>query len=123
MSDYAINLEAARAEGLGANWKSPDRTLLGDALPNAPVLPLECFGNARSYIELAARGANAPVDYVAAMLLAVVSGLTGRTFEVRINDSWREPLIVWNAIVPPQVQEKPLPAVQFEKPFSGSRKR
>jgi hypothetical protein len=93
-------------------WLAPDPGILGDEMPSAPRLPLSCFGAAVDYIQRAAVGANAPPDYVAAMLLAAVSGLVGKALAVRINESWYEPLILWLAIIGPPSSGK-TPAAKF----------
>tara|TARA_R110002110_G_scaffold394957_1_gene609240 strand:+ start:2465 stop:3934 length:1470 start_codon:yes stop_codon:yes gene_type:complete len=82
-------------------WQAPDLTLLGDALPAAPRLPLNLFGAAATYIERAARGASAPPDYVAAILIAGATALMGKSYQVRVSSDWFEPLVVWSALVGP----------------------
>lgn len=82
-------------------WPAPDQTLLSDALPAAPRLPLNPFGAAATYIEHAALGVSAPTDYVAAMLMAGVTALIGKSYQVRVSSDWFEPLVIWSAMVGP----------------------
>lgn len=66
----------------------------------APPLPVYVFGPwwAR-WIELTAAGANAPPDYVAAALLAVVSAVIGNARWARGWAGWSEPPALWCASV------------------------
>lgn len=82
-------------------WPEPDMSLLETAPQRPPRFPFELFGNAAAYLKDAAQGAEAPIDFSAAMLLAGVSALTGKSYQVRVNADWTEPLIIWAAMVGP----------------------
>lgn len=82
-------------------WGQPDRTLLERAEPRAPRLPIDLFGNAAEYVRNAAAGANAPPDYVAAMLFAAVGAIIGKTCSVCLSNDWIEPVAPWSVIVGP----------------------
>lgn len=103
MTDTIASLDAARARGLGQQeaWPDPDWSILQDALPAAPALPLAAFGNAADYLKRAARGANVAPDYPAAMLLAAVGALVGKIYSVRVASDWFEPLALWSVMVGP----------------------
>jgi hypothetical protein len=104
-------------------WPEPDLGLFGDAMPSAPKLPLQCFGASGNYIQRASAGANAPADYVAATLLGAVSGLIGKSVEVRINKSWYEPLILWLAIIGPPSSGKTPAAKPIRKRLFAIQKQ
>jgi len=104
-------------------WPEPDLGLFGEAMPRSPRLPLHCFGAAGGYIQRAAAGANAPVDYVAATLLGAVSGLIGKSVEVRITQSWYEPLILWLAIIGPPSSGKTPAAKPIRKRLFAIQKQ
>lgn len=104
-------------------WSLPDWSILGGAMAEAPNLPLECFGKAASYISRAADGANAPLDYVAAMLLGAVSGLTCKSVSVRINRSWYEPLILWLVLIGPPSSGKTPAAKAIRKRLFAIQKK
>lgn len=103
MSDTIANLDAARARGLGQPepWPEPDWSVLHGALPPPPSLPVETFGNAADYLTRAAAGANVSPDYPAAMLIAAVGALVGKSFQVRVTTDWFEPLATWSVMVGP----------------------
>jgi hypothetical protein len=83
------------------DWETPDWSLLSDAQPAAPSLPIKSFGLAADYICSAAKGVNVPPDYPTAMLLAAVGALVGKSYQVQITTSWCEPLTLWSVIVGP----------------------
>ncbi|MEL6859244.1 MAG: DUF3987 domain-containing protein [Pseudomonadota bacterium] len=86
---------------VAANWSEPDRSLLESADPEAPRFPIEVLGRAGNYVASAARGANAPVDYVAAMLMVAVGAIVGKKCHVRLSNDWIEPVSLWCVIVGP----------------------
>lgn len=68
------------------------------ALP--PVMPLASFGAGwGDWLPQAAMAANAPVDYVATLLLAVAGSLIGNARWGRAWDGWAEPSVLWCALV------------------------
>lgn len=91
----------AKDANIGANWLSPDWSVIRDAAVSAPPFPSALFGNAADYIRSAAKGAGAPVDYVAAMLIAAVGATLCKKCRVHISDDWIVPLVIWCAIVGP----------------------
>lgn len=103
MTDTIASLDAARSRGLGQSepWPEPDRTLLQDAPPPPPRMPVEVFGAAADYLKRAGRGANVAPDYPAAMLLAAVGALVGKSYQVRVSTDWFEPIAVWSVMVGP----------------------
>lgn len=55
-------------------WQNPDRSLLGTGRHPAPRFPLDLVKSFwADWIKDAAKSASAPIDYVAASLLAAVS--------------------------------------------------
>lgn len=103
MTDTIANLDAARAKGLGQQeaWPDPDWSILQDAMPAAPTLPIETFGIAADYLKRAAHGANVAPDYPAAMLFAAAGALVGKLYSVRVASDWFEPLSLWSVMVGP----------------------
>lgn len=125
MNDPITSLDAARARGLGQvePWPVPDWGILGGAMADAPFLPLKCFGKAATYISRAADGANAPLDYVAAMMLGAVSGLVCKAVSVRINLSWYEQLILWLVLIGPPSSGKTPAAKAIRKRLYAIQKK
>ena len=78
----------------------PERGFLARTRLSAPTLPLAAFGPWwASWISLAAEGANASPDYVAAPLLAAASALIGNARWVHGWHGWSEPPALWCASV------------------------
>ncbi len=80
-------------------WPAPDARLLNGGPRKAPVFPVEALGAIAPWVCNLAAAKRAPVDYVAAPLLAFTAGVVGAARDVRIEDGWREPLILWVASV------------------------
>ncbi|MBN9087023.1 MAG: DUF3987 domain-containing protein [Reyranella sp.] len=88
------------AETACAPWPELDRRFLQRerrAVP--PPFPLEVIPEAwRSWIEGYAL-ASTCIDYVAQALLAAVSAVCGSRMVVDVTPHWREPLVLWQALV------------------------
>lgn len=83
------------------NWEHPDTSWLSRPDLSPPQFPTDALGEASDYVLEAARGAGAPPDYVAAMLLSATGALLGKICSVSINSDWMEPVSVWCAIIGP----------------------
>lgn len=82
------------------SWRLPDLSCLRDQNLPAPPFPAEIFGSFwAGWLRDRARGVNAPVDYVAAGLLASASALLANVRRVRAHQDWTEAPILWCAIV------------------------
>jgi hypothetical protein len=82
------------------NWARLLPSELEQQRANVPTFPIEVFPpEARSWIEAAAEGAGAPVDYAAMTLLGAIAAVTGVGVEVKATAGWSEPLILWQALV------------------------
>ena len=81
-------------------WQNPDLGVL-DQNRRPPVpFPVELLGSWwMPWVEAAATGASAPVDYVAAPLLAAVSALIGNARWAQAGPNWCEPPVLWIASV------------------------
>lgn len=81
------------------NWKNPDNSLVRGSNAPAPQFPLGVLGKeASKWATETATSANAPVDYVAAALIAGAAGLIGNSREVGFG-AWTEPAIVWTVLI------------------------
>lgn len=80
-------------------WGEPDLSVLNGFQKQPPILPLEPFGPWADWLERAAENASAPVDYVAAGLLAASSTLIGNSRWVSPWAGWAEPPNLWAACV------------------------
>jgi len=90
----------ARADALTVAQQAepgkPSLTLLHRTMQPPPPLPLATFGPFwGDWIQKAAKGANAPADYTALALLAVVSALVGNSRWAKAWDGWQEPPVLW----------------------------
>ncbi len=103
MSEIAFTGERAesrpRSYDPASAWDEPDARLLNGGPRVAPALPLDCFGTCGPWLAAVAASRGAPVDYVAAPMLAFVAGIVGAAREVRIRPNWTEQLILWVASV------------------------
>lgn len=93
-------LSDVEAASDGNGWPVPDVSVLQRAQVAAPAMPLSGFGEPlESYIRDAAAALGAPIDYVALSVLAGAAGLIGARRYVLIWFGWREPGILWVALV------------------------
>lgn len=80
-------------------WPSPDLSVLRAGRSAAVAFPLATLGPIASLSADLASGAGAPVDYVAGGLLAVTASLIGGNRWVSPWEGWREPCILWLALI------------------------
>ena len=87
------------AAAADAPWPELDRSFLQKDRRAPPPFPLDVIAAAWwPWIEGHAR-ASTCVDYVAQALLAAVSTVCGSRFVVDVTPHWREPLVLWQALV------------------------
>src|SRR5262249_9111305 len=87
---------ACAPTGSPQGWPPIDTSLLDDSRPLLPAFPVDVLPSPwRVWVETAARGAGAPVDYVGQALLAAAAGLAGAGLRVSVRPSWSEPLVLW----------------------------
>ncbi len=80
----------------GDGRAEPDMTVLQEARPSPPILPLGLFGPAwRNWILRAAEAAACPADYIVAPLLATASALVGHARWAQATPGWAEPPHLW----------------------------
>ena len=80
-------------------WPEPDMSILNPRR-TPPEFPIELFGPFWSKWVLAkAEGCSAPVDYVGMSLLSLLSALIGCSRFVSPWEGWKEPPILWTALV------------------------
>lgn len=81
------------------DWPDPDMSILSLAPPR-PRFPHEVFGPFwGQWIRDAAEGVSGPQDYVACALLTGSSALIGNARWVSPWEGWKEPPILWSAVV------------------------
>jgi hypothetical protein len=89
----------AIAEASDAPWPELDRCFLQGDRRTAPPFPLEVLPETwRPWIEGHAQSSTC-IDYAAQALLASVSAVCGSRFVVDVTPHWREPLVLWQALV------------------------
>jgi Protein of unknown function (DUF3987) len=87
------------ADAHAAPWPELDLQFLQMDRPAVPPFPLEVVPDAwRPWIEGHAQSSTC-VDYIAQGLLASVSAVCGSRFVVDVTPHWREPLVLWQALV------------------------
>ena len=81
-------------------WPEPDLSVLGDGLPEAPVVPFGCL-TARwsSFVDDSARGKSCPADYVVGGLFSSAAALLSGARCAMPWADWIEPAIIWVALV------------------------
>jgi hypothetical protein len=81
------------------DWPPFDRSLLGEARPAPAAFPLHLLpGRWRGWVEASSRVFGS-ADYLAHCLLAGVSGVCGAGIRIEVAPHWREPLLLWQALV------------------------
>ncbi|MEH6477304.1 MAG: DUF3987 domain-containing protein [Sneathiella sp.] len=96
-SDIRVGLPAQ--DTIRNHWNEPDLTVLKPRR-SPPDFPYQLFGPFWSKWMLAlAEGCSAPVDYVGLSLLSLVSTLIGSARAISPWAGWKEPAILWIALV------------------------
>lgn len=81
------------------DWPEPDMSVLNPRR-TPPEFPVQLFGPFWSkWILAKAEGCSAPVDYVGMSLLSLLSGLIGCSRFVSPWEGWKEPPILWTALI------------------------
>ena len=80
-------------------WPDLDMSVVDGGRRPAPKFPLQVFGDWGEWIAAHAESRSAPVDYVAAGLLATTSALIGNARWVSPWAGWSEPPTLWLALV------------------------
>ncbi len=81
------------------DWPPFDRSLLGDARPAPAAFPLHLLpGRWRGWVEASSRVFGS-ADYLAHCLLGGVAGVCGAGIRIAVTSHWREPLLLWQALV------------------------
>ena len=81
------------------DWPPLDRSLLGEARPAPATFPLPLLpGRWRGWVEASSRVFGS-ADYLAHCLLAGLSGVCGAGIRIEVAPHWREPLLLWQALV------------------------
>src|SRR5262245_43709134 len=80
-------------------WQAPDPSVLRSGRRVPVVFPTDVLGPWEGWVLAAAKGANAPVDYVGANLFAAVAALIGNARNVSPWPSWSQPSVLWIAAV------------------------
>ena len=87
-------------DGHDGGWPAADLQLLTGPQITPPDFPLDIMGEDWSaWCDIAAKGANAPVDYVATSLLAVAGALIGNARTIAVSPNWHEPPILWVSLI------------------------
>lgn len=82
-----------------ADWPPLDGGLLGEARPAPPSFPLHLLpGRWRAWVEASSRVFGS-ADYLAHCLLGGVAGVGGAGIRIEVASHWREPLLLWQALV------------------------
>ena len=81
-------------------WGEIDPSLLESGREDIPVFPVHVLPTAwAQWVSDTAESTGAPIDYVAQGLLASVAAVTGAGIEAEVNLGWREPVVLWSALV------------------------
>jgi hypothetical protein len=91
-----IAFESAHSEG----WAELDLSILEEKRGPPPSFPLDLLPSGwREWVRETASSGGAPVDYVAQSVLAAVAAVCGAGVLVGVTAAWREPMILWQALV------------------------
>lgn len=101
LTSHAISdLELIRTTVEHDGWQAPDTAIIDRTREHIPHMPLGGFGpQLVKFVEDAAEAVGAPCDYVGLAILAGVAGLIGARRNIEIWDGWKEPGILWAALV------------------------
>lgn len=91
--------ETPTPDDMASSWPVPDMSVVNEGRRPPPPLPLEIFDNWERWITATAEGCSAPVDYVAASLLAVAASLIGNARWVSPWAGWCEPCALWIGLI------------------------
>jgi hypothetical protein len=81
------------------DWLPLDHSLLGETRTKLPAFPLHLLpGRWRSWVEASSRVFGS-ADYLAHCLLGGVAGVGGAGIRIEVASHWREPLLLWQALV------------------------
>ena len=81
------------------NWSTPDLSIRNSGTADRPGFPVALLGEFWGPFVIAlAKSKNAPVDYVGASLITVAAALMGNS-RVVVAPAWREPSVLWTALV------------------------
>ena len=81
-------------------WPEIDPSLLEDGRVDVPAFPLQLLPLSwERWVADTAQSAGTAADYVAQALLAAVAAVCGAGVSVRVTPAWREPLVLWQALV------------------------
>jgi len=90
----------SEVESSGSGWPVVDASVLNRAVEAAPEIPLAGFGSKLSgYVRAAAAALGAPVDYLGLAIIAGAAGCIGARRFVEVWPGWKEPAILWAALV------------------------
>ena len=92
--------------GGSGSWPEPDLSLLGTGRRAPPPFPQHLLGPWAGWCERKAKGASAPVDYVAVALLASVGAAIANVRWPQAGTAWSEPPVLWCAEVGPPSSSK-----------------
>ncbi|SJZ59180.1 Protein of unknown function [Enhydrobacter aerosaccus] len=82
-----------------ADWPPLDRALLGETHPALPTFPLHLFPTPwRAWVEASSRLFGS-ADYLTHCLLGGVAAVGGAGLRIEVAAHWREPLLLWQALV------------------------
>jgi hypothetical protein len=94
-----IRLATDGGKPTGAVWPTPDMSVAERSQIKPPMLPTSGFGALQPWLRDAADAASAPIDYTALAALCGVSGMIGGRRWAQPWPGWKEPCIIWGAIV------------------------
>ena len=100
MQPLSTNYALRRAGAPLDLWGEIDLSLLESGREDIPVFPVHVLPTAwAQWVSDTAESTGAPLDYVAQGLLASVAAVSGAGIEAEVNLGWREPLVLWSALV------------------------
>lgn len=101
-----IGANGTTGTGGHGSWPQPDLSLLGTGRRPAPAFPRHLLGPWAGWCERKAKGASAPIDYVAVALLASVGSALANVRWPQAGTGWSEPPVLWCAEVGPPSSSK-----------------
>lgn len=121
VSDEAIRGEVlALVEGARSVEPEADEPAVGRFTP----FPLEALPpSLRSFVEYASEAAGSDASFVSVPMLAVLAGAIGNAVEIELREGWREPCILWTAIVGPSGAHKSPALAMVKSPLKRLQAR